>query len=97
MKHWKYADTRRGSSFYLALADALHILGYGKTYHMRNVREEGHTEVWLAFIAAKFEGKETGFMLDRPHFDSFLKGYGVLLSLNPQPFLSRRVLTTAFN
>lgn len=45
-----------------AISDALEQLGYDKTYHMREVRKNGHDEKWIDLLDAKFgddDSKET--------------------------------------
>ncbi|TVY52115.1 hypothetical protein LCER1_G007231, partial [Lachnellula cervina] len=59
-----------------ALADALNILGYPKTYHMREVGKNQHQTKWIEALEAKFEGKGTPF--GREEFDGFLSGYNAL-------------------
>lgn len=38
-----------------SILDALEILGYKKTYHMRNVEKEGNIEDWITLLDQKYD------------------------------------------
>ncbi len=59
----------------LALADALGQLGVDPIYHMREVANNKHQDLWVEAIDAKFEGK--GRVWGRQEFDQILAGYEV--------------------
>jgi hypothetical protein len=58
-----------------AIAEALKILGYDNTYHMREVGQNKHQSQWIAALEAKFEGK--GQPWGREEFDDIFKGFDV--------------------
>jgi hypothetical protein len=58
-----------------AIAEALKILGYGNTYHMREVGKNSHQSKWIAALEAKFEGKSQPF--GRHEFDEIFQGFNV--------------------
>ena len=62
-----------------ALADALEMLGFGAIYHMREVRKNGHTAMWIEALEAKFEGK--GKQYGKEEWDTLMGGFGVSCAL----------------
>lgn len=58
-----------------AIAEALTLLGYNKTYHMKEVFMRGDYPFWIAAMDAKYEGKGKRFGLEE--FDEFLGEYMV--------------------
>jgi len=51
------------------------MLGFGAIYHMREVRKNGHTAMWIAALEAKFEGKGKEF--GKEEWDTLMGGFGV--------------------
>jgi hypothetical protein len=58
-----------------SILDALELLGFRKTYHMRNVQKCGHRDEWIALIDQKYDQSSTGVDMDR--LKSLMSGYDV--------------------
>ena len=58
-----------------ALADALDILGFGPTYHMRVVNQENHREKWTTAVNAVYKGE--GEKPNKAFFDDLFQNYEV--------------------
>jgi hypothetical protein len=61
-----------------ALADALHILGIGPIYHMRETMRDGHKDTWARALEAKYDGKGKPF--GKEELDELLGDFAVRFS-----------------
>jgi hypothetical protein len=63
-------------TYELAIADALIKLGTSPVYHMREVDQNNHQDLWVEALEAKFESKGTPWSTQED-FDRVLKGFEV--------------------
>jgi hypothetical protein len=57
-----------------SILDALEILGFEKTYHMRNVQRQGNIEDWITLLDQKFSSSSNG-KIDMQRLDRIIEGF----------------------